>query len=140
MGEENYNHIAVLKDVDGVEYTVGEIPSLDLNTTLDKAIKKNEMLQPIEMEITITDKKLIRKLKKALKISFLEKLLMKFQKRRIKRIEKVFSSKKTQKKYKRKKRGGLKMSVCQYCGQVLIDNKECECPRAVAERKRRKKT
>lgn len=28
------------------------------------------------------------------------------------------------------------MSVCQYCGQVLIDNKECECPRAVAERKK----
>lgn len=108
MGEENYNHIAVLKDIDGLEYKVGEIPSLDLNTTLDKAIKKIEMSQPIEMEITITDKKLIRKLKKALKISFLEKLLMKFQKRRIKRIEKVFSSKKTQKKYNRKSEEGYK--------------------------------
>lgn len=28
------------------------------------------------------------------------------------------------------------MSTCEFCGQVLIDGKMCDCPRAVAERKK----
>lgn len=29
------------------------------------------------------------------------------------------------------------MTTCEFCGQVLIDGKMCDCPRAVAERKKR---
>lgn len=28
------------------------------------------------------------------------------------------------------------MPTCEFCGQVLIDGKMCDCPRAVAERKK----
>lgn len=31
------------------------------------------------------------------------------------------------------------MATCEYCGQVILDGRECTCEGAVAERKKQKK-
>lgn len=31
------------------------------------------------------------------------------------------------------------MTTCEYCGQVILDGRECTCDGAVAERKKQKK-